>query len=39
MTPKANARQQIDRKLVLAGWMIQDMQQLNLGAASGRSRS
>ncbi len=35
MTPEAKARQQIDQKLGLAGWTIQDMQQLNLAAAEG----
>jgi len=35
MTPEARARQQIDAKLEAAGWVIQDMKQLNLGAASG----
>lgn len=32
MTPEAKARQQIDQKLESAGWVIQDMKQLNLGA-------
>lgn len=35
MTPEAKARQQIDQKLKQAGWVIQDMKQLNLGAAIG----
>ncbi len=35
MTPEAKARQLIDQKLLEAGWLIQDMNQLNLGAASG----
>lgn len=35
MTPEAKARQHIDQKLALAGWTVQDMQQLNLGAALG----
>ncbi len=35
MTPEIKARQQIDQKLEQAGWLIQDMKQLNLGAASG----
>lgn len=35
MTPEANARIQIDQKLEQAGWVIQDMKQLNLGAALG----
>lgn len=35
MTPETKARQLIDQKLEQAGWVIQDMKQLNLGAASG----
>jgi hypothetical protein len=35
MTPETKARQQIDQKLEQAGWVIQDMKQLNLGAAVG----
>lgn len=35
MTPEARAREVIDRKLQDAGWLIQDMKQLNLGAAPG----
>ncbi|CAM0998864.1 Restriction endonuclease subunit R [Rhodanobacter sp. Root179] len=35
MTPEAKARQTIDQKLVAAGWVVQDMKELNLGAASG----
>lgn len=35
MTPETKARLQIDQKLEQAGWVIQDMKQLNLGAASG----
>ena len=35
MTPEARARQQIDRKLGLAGWTIQDLKQRNLAAAEG----
>jgi len=35
VTPEAKARQQIDQKLELAGWTIQDMKQFNLGAARG----
>ncbi len=35
MTPEAQARQQIDRKLEQAGWVIQDMKQLNLSAGLG----
>ena len=35
MTPETRARQQIDQKLEQAGWVIQDMKQLNLGAAVG----
>lgn len=35
MTPEAKARQLIDQKLEQAGWVIQDMKQLNLGAGIG----
>ncbi|MDH2431837.1 type I restriction-modification enzyme R subunit C-terminal domain-containing protein [Pokkaliibacter sp. MBI-7] len=35
MTPETKARQLIDQKLELAGWVIQDMKQLNLGAGVG----
>ncbi|WP_213959378.1 type I restriction endonuclease subunit R [Variovorax sp. dw_954] len=35
MTPEAKAREQIDQKLVAAGWVLQDMKQLNLGAGLG----
>ncbi|MDO8940254.1 MAG: type I restriction-modification enzyme R subunit C-terminal domain-containing protein [Methylicorpusculum sp.] len=35
MTPEAKARQEIDHKLAQAGWLVQDMKQLNLGAAQG----
>lgn len=35
MTPEAKARQFIDQKLEQAGWVIQDMKQLNLGAGLG----
>lgn len=35
MTPETKARQQIDRKLEQAGWVIQDMKQLNLAASFG----
>ncbi len=35
MTPEAKARQPIDQKLEQAGWVIQDMQQLNLAAGVG----
>ena len=35
MTPETKARQLIDNKLALAGWVIQDMQQLNLSAGVG----
>jgi type I restriction enzyme R subunit len=35
MTPEGKARQQIDQKLASAGWVVQDMKDLNLGAASG----
>ncbi|MEK6789114.1 MAG: type I restriction-modification enzyme R subunit C-terminal domain-containing protein [Pseudomonadota bacterium] len=35
MAPEAKARQLIDQKLEHAGWQVQDMKQLNLGAAMG----
>jgi len=35
MTPETKARQQIDQKLEQAGWVIQDLKQLNLAAALG----
>lgn len=35
MTPEAKAREQIDQKLESAGWIIQDMKQVNLGAGVG----
>ncbi len=35
MTPETKARQQIDQKLTLAGWQVQDFKQINLGAALG----
>ena len=35
MTPEAQARELIDRKLEAAGWTVQDTKQVNLGAARG----
>ena len=35
MTPEAQARQHIDHKLTQAGWVLQDMKQLNLSAGVG----
>jgi type I restriction enzyme R subunit len=35
MTPEAQARQLIDAKLAAAGWVVQGMKELNLGAARG----
>ncbi len=35
MTPEARAREHIDRKLEQAGWVVQDLRQINLGAARG----
>ena len=35
MTPEAQARQQIDRKLEQAGWIVQDMKQVDLAAGPG----
>ena len=37
MTPEARAREKIDHKLVQAGWLVQDVKQLDLGAAVGIS--
>lgn len=35
MTPEAKAREKIDEKLAQAGWVVQDLKQINLGAALG----
>ena len=35
MTPEAQARQRIDDRLEAAGWHLQDMKELNLGAVIG----
>ena len=35
MTPEAKARRQIDQKLEQAGWVVQDMKKINLGASLG----
>ncbi len=35
MTPEERARIEIDRKLVDSGWLIQDMSEINIGAAPG----
>jgi type I restriction enzyme, R subunit len=35
MTPETKARQQIDQRLEQAGWLVQDLKQINLGAAVG----
>ena len=35
LTPEQHARQRIDAQLALAGWVVQDFKQLNLGAATG----
>ncbi len=35
MPPETKARQHIDHKLEQAGWVVQDLRQLNLAAASG----
>ncbi|NBD21179.1 DEAD/DEAH box helicase family protein [Aquabacterium fontiphilum] len=35
MTPEAKARQIIDERLTAAGWSVQDMKALNLGASDG----
>ncbi len=36
MTPETKARQMIDRKLETAGWVIQDMKELNLAGWAER---
>jgi len=35
MKPEEKARQRIDQLLSEAGWVVQDIQELNLGAAPG----
>ena len=35
MTPEAKARETIDAKLAQAGWLVQDMKELNPGAGLG----
>lgn len=35
MTPEERARIEIDRKLVESGWLIQDLSEINIGAALG----
>src|SRR6266568_836658 len=35
MTPEAKARLQIDQKLEQAGWSVQDLKKINLGASLG----
>ena len=35
MTPETKARQLIDQRLEQAGWQVQDLRALNLGAATG----
>jgi type I restriction enzyme, R subunit len=35
LTPEARARIEIDRRLVAAGWVVQDYRRLNLGAGRG----
>ncbi len=35
MTPEAKAREAIDQKLEQAGWVVQDLKQLNLSAGVG----
>ena len=35
MSPEAKAREEIDKKLVTSGWIIQDMKRLNLTAGIG----
>jgi type I restriction enzyme, R subunit len=38
MTPEAKARQLIDDKLAQAGWVVQDMKQLNLATSDRRGQ-
>jgi type I restriction enzyme R subunit len=33
MNPEAHARQEIDANLTLAGWVVQDVKDINLGAS------
>jgi type I restriction enzyme R subunit len=35
MTPEQKARQQIDRQLEQAGWVVQDYRQMNISAGLG----
>ncbi len=35
ITPEAHARQEIDAQLAAAGWVVQDLKDLNLAAAQG----
>ncbi len=35
MTPEQKARKKIDEKLIMSGWVIQDMKELNLNASVG----
>jgi len=35
ITPEGNARQEIDKNLIKAGWVIQDKNQINLSAGLG----
>jgi hypothetical protein len=35
MTPEQTARQQIDRQLQQAGWIVQDYRQMNISAGLG----
>jgi type I restriction enzyme R subunit len=35
VTPEARARERIDALLTAAGWVIQDREEMNLGAALG----
>ena len=34
-TPEQKAREEIDRQLEAAGWLVQDMARLNIGAGDG----
>jgi hypothetical protein len=39
MSPETEARQRIDDKLAAAGWLVQDLKQLNPGVLPGRLRA
>ena len=37
MTPEQRSRQQIDRHLSQAGWLVQDHREMNLSAGTGHA--